>query len=166
MMLALFKGEKESEGPVKFIVQSAPSGANDFVEGSLITARLISKRMLSLLKHYRLTGWSTYPVELFSGGKRLRRSYYGLSVTGRCGPIDWSRRERIRINSLVHKGERMQIWQGLPFDENSWDGSDFFVTRGEDAFLFVTRHAKLVLQSERITNIVFFNPDTFETADD
>ena len=105
---------------------------------------LISEKMKNLLEENRITGWKTYPIKLFYKKMEPIEGYYGFSITGRCGPIDFSKSEIIKHTSTVYeehvwvegKGyQPVQLekpyvytwkeYKGLHIDLDSWDGSDF-----------------------------------------
>lgn len=84
---------------------------------------LISEKMKNLLEKNRITGWKTYPIQLFYKRMEPIEGYYGFSITGRCGPIDFSKSEVVscdRVDNCVAK-ELKGVYIGL----NKWDGSDF-----------------------------------------
>lgn len=151
---ALYGGEVRPDRPLIFDFKKGASGstAYDFVGTTLPPLKLISDRVVEVLRSF--SGWSTYPVEVY--GKKGERipGYHGLSITGRCGPIDDSRSQpRIRPPASP-AGRATREWIGLYFDPATWDGSDLFLPRGSGG-TFVTEAVKTALERARITNVQF-----------
>ena len=121
----------------------------DLVWGGVVVC-LASERLLELLTAHRVTGWTTYPVELVGAKKARIPGYRGLAVTGRCGPIQ---RERSRVVELrAPSGGLAKERIGLHFDPASWDGSDVFFPHGT-VHPFITARVVALLERERVTNV-------------
>ncbi len=90
---------------------------------------IVSARIIRLLEDHQFTGWKTYPVTLHDRSGPIHEGHAGLAITGRCNRIDLSR-------SSVVVREYPAGWypkfRGQFFDPESWDGSDFFMTRPDD----------------------------------
>jgi hypothetical protein len=127
---------------------------NDVVWTGLTGIVLASDRMIALLRDGGFTGWQIYPVLLF--GKRSENigGYHGLSVAGRCGPIDWSRSPKEWRGPLVPNGDKLQVHCGLFFKKDEWDGSDIFLAR-DSAITIVTEHLRQALQHLKMRNVSF-----------
>ena len=152
--VALLRGEIRPRSPLVFEYFKGASGstAYDFVSTSLVSLRLISDRVVSVLRDF--SGWSTFPVEIY--GKKGERipGYHGLVVTGRCGPIDDSRSRPAIRPPARPQGRPTRMWIGLYFDPKTWDGSDLFLP-GDWASIFVTEAVKKALEKAKITNVMF-----------
>ena len=106
---------------------------------------LISDRVVHLFRSHHFSGWSTYQVRVHAKG--VQQNYFGLIVTGRCGPLDRTRGE------WVHKDDVPgRFLRGVFFDEQSWDGADFFLPQGT-AFIFITERVRDLLVREGVENI-------------
>jgi hypothetical protein len=107
----------------------------------------VSHRVVELLRAHGFSGWSTYPVLVFDPERGVVPGYYGLAVTGRCGPIDYGRSQLDGIDTVLPD------YVGLYFDPDSWDGSDlFFADRGRP---FCTAEVKTALDRADVRNIAF-----------
>ena len=152
--VAILRGEIRPPKPLVFEYMKGASGSTprDFVSTSLVSPRLISDRVVSVLRDF--SGWSTFPVEVY--GKKGERipGYHGLVVTGRCGPIDDSRSRPVVEPPARPQGRPTRMWIGLYFDPRTWDGSDLFLPEGW-ASIFVTEAVKKALEKAKITNVMF-----------
>lgn len=111
---------------------------------------LISARTRALFAAHGFTGWKSYPVKLFDKhGERLAQDYFGLTIVGRAGPQDMKRgvKEVFRQKDGYVSVLRME---GLFFDPNKWDGSDFFLLDNAD-YVLVTRKVVNLLEEDRLT---------------
>ena len=95
-------------------------------------APLVSERVTSLLAGASLSGWSTFPVKLFDAGGQEINGYVGLAITGRCNWIGFDRREEASIFRPNRSGGQTRYFRGLKYDEQSWDGSDFYGRRAKN----------------------------------
>ena len=104
----------------------------------------ISKRLKNVLEENRFTGWQTYPIKLFYKNMKPIEGYYGFSVVGRCGPIDYSKSEIIKCvqPETGYTWKAYKVWY-IGLDE--WDGSDFFFP-GETRHTIVTQKVVDVLK--------------------
>jgi hypothetical protein len=119
----LLAGETRSINPI-VIRRSEGNRLADIVWTGHPGIVLISRRLKEAFESRHLSGWSTYAVNLETQGP-TQRDYFGLVITGRCGPPDYSRSERVRRDDMPGR-----FFRGLYFGEESWDGSDFFLPRG------------------------------------
>lgn len=89
---------------------------------------VVSARFVQLLERGGFTGWRTFPVEVVGPLTDELRDHRGFVVTGRSGPLDRARSERV---SMPPHGPGLPEWparRGLyPTD---WDGSDVFTPTG------------------------------------
>lgn len=116
-------------------------------------AIVLSSRLINLLNESRLTGWTTYPVEVFDKKGLREDGYAGLTITGRCGPIDNSKSQIVLKKLPAGKFPRRQ---GYFFEPSSWDGSDLFLPSTElDYRLFVTAPVRDVFRHAKIKNVHF-----------
>ena len=108
----------------------------DFIGDDL--APLISEDAYEVFKKYRFSGWSTYPVKIIDRQSNVFPvKYFGLAILGRSGPMDMTRGVK---ETFKQKDGKLAIlsMDGLFFDLESWDGSDFFVLK-DSGFLLVTK---------------------------
>jgi len=85
---------------------------------------IVHHRLTDLWAKEQLSGWGTYPVEVFDKDGRVCHDYAGITVTGRCGVVDLS---QSRIELREYPGGHSPEFVGHFFDPESWDGSDFCV---------------------------------------
>lgn len=135
----------------------------DLVGTGYGTVDLLSDRVISILRDSGFTGWKTFPVEVY--GKRGERieGYHGFSVTGRCGPIDWSKGKKVRKPPPVPWGEGYDAWVGMYFDPATWDGSDIFVPE-ETAYTIMVERVVTALKKAKVTNMTFKPLTEFERS--
>ena len=112
---------------------------------------ILSDNVYETLIKNGVTGWSTYPIEIFDKSGFSVDGYQGLSVTGKCGKLDES---KSIIISKISKGQAINLRKGLYFDKASWDGSDIFSPEGS-MHTFVTERVVNLLS--KFSNMVFDN---------
>jgi hypothetical protein len=104
---ALARGERVPTEPIAF-ARAEGRHLLDFVGTTDAVLALVSPSFVEALERRGFTGWATFPVRLDLGGKTETASgYVGLSVTGRCGPIDDALSERVTIPPPVRRGEAL-----------------------------------------------------------
>lgn len=89
---------------------------------------IISDRINNIFRTMGFTGWDTYPIELRGKNGELIQGYHGLFVTGKIGAVDYNRSQ---VQIVPHTIVGLQpdiVLKGLYFEDNSWDGSDFFLS--------------------------------------
>lgn len=129
---------------------------NDLISSTLGTMDLISKKVVSILEKNKFTGWDVTPVKILRKNCKEIEGYYLLHVTGKCGEIDDSKTKDVWLPTSYDPNKKFKARVGLYFDENSWDGSDFFSPK-EKMFVFVTEKVKNALEKEGLSNIYFEN---------
>jgi hypothetical protein len=85
-----------------------------------------SRRVIDLLTAEKISGWSTFPVQVFSRKDEPIPDYYGFSVTSKECRRDFERSELIPYPGYSGYGPKMAN-KGLFFCEEDWDGSDIFL---------------------------------------
>ena len=121
---------------------------------------LISDNMKSVLEDNNLTGWKTFAVKVLTKKGEEVPGYHGLSITGRCGAIDYSKSEIIK-KQLVPNGPFGKFYKGYHIGLDKWDGSDFFLP--EKYFgTVVTSRAAEILKKSKLTNIRLENLSDIE----
>lgn len=124
---------------------------------------LISRKFKEVLEDNTLTGWKTFDVKVLDKANQEIQGFYGLSITGKCGRIDYSKSEIIE-KKLVPNGPLGKYYKGLPIGLDEWDGSDFFLPESNFGTI-VTSKAAEALKKNKITNIRFENLSDIETPD-
>jgi hypothetical protein len=116
---------------------------------------LISDHMTSILRDNNLTGWKTFPIQLLDKKGNVIKGYQGLSIIGRCGPIDISKSEIIH-KRRISEGPICKFYKGLYIGLESWDGSDFFLPKHYYGTI-ITSKAADVIRANELTNIQLKN---------
>ena len=140
----LLRGEyAELERPVTYLhVPEKGSKLKDLLQTDYEGLYLISERLRSLLEAHELSGWKTYPVALLDAREKEIQGYCGLSITGRCGAVDYGASEIATYGS---------VFEELHVDLDTWDGSDFFVPEHPERII-VSERAAQVLRENKVSN--------------
>jgi hypothetical protein len=157
----VLRAEKTPPGPVEVRYAMGRSQPSDFIFTTSAHPKIISDRVLGILKGEGFTGWRTYPVHLYDKGGARIPGYHGLAIHGRCGPIDESKSVKL---PKIYPARVSSEWYGLFFDPATWDGSDLFMTSSEMAFVFAVDAVKRALEKAKVTNVAFEATDQIELA--
>lgn len=124
---------------------------------------LISDRMYKILKDNNFSGWRIFPIRLLKRNGTEIIGYHGLSITGKCGSIDYEKSDKVE-KSVIPNGPPFIFYKGLHIGINAWDGTDFFLP---DDYLGIvcTKRAETILRKSNLTNLVFENLAKIEIPD-
>ena len=125
----LAQGKSAITEPIQFDAAQGRE-ATDFLWTQLITPVCISESAIRILMKNKVSGWSTYPVEVFDQEGKLYPYYFGLAVTGATCEADYSRSAVVSKPPPTPRGISYDVFRGLYFDEDQWDGSDMFWVGG------------------------------------
>ena len=125
----LAQGKSAITEPIQFDAAQGRE-ATDFLWTQLITPVCISESATRILMENKVSGWSTYPVEVFDQEGKLYPYYFGLAVTGAACEADYSRSAVVSKPPPTPRGRSYDVFRGLYFDEDQWDGSDMFWVGG------------------------------------
>lgn len=153
----LFRNEYFLEGKIEFGINTG-SKIFDFLNSGFPGVFVVSQKVTDLLRQSYVTGWDIVPVHIQS---IETLNYFLFTVTGRCGPIDYSRSEVFMKQPYTPTGKPVEAKRGLFFDLNSWDGSDIF-TPENSRFTFITEKVKDILFKSKATNLILENVAKFE----
>ena len=120
-------------------------------------------RIKDVLEENAFTGWKTFAVKLLDKNGSEIQDYFGLSITGRCGEIDYSKAEIIE-KRLVPNGPLGKYYKGLSIGLDKWDGSDFFLPANNYGTIVRSKVVD-ILKKNKITNLRFENIADIETPD-
>lgn len=134
---------------------------NDILDTGWVGLFLISSKLREVLEENTLTGWKTFDVKLLDKQDKEIQGYHGLSITGRCGMIDYSKSE-IVVKRLVPNAPLGKYYKGLYVDLDKWDGSDFFLP-GNYFGTIITSKVAEVMKKSKPTNIRLENLMEIET---
>jgi hypothetical protein len=149
----LFKGKMELDEPIKF-KPNIGKKIYDLIGSGYSGINLFSNKVINILKENNISGWKTYPCEIYDWDSNIIDGYSIFSVTGRCSAIDYSKSEKIMIQPLSPKGKPVEGIRGLYFEPNSWDESDIF-TPENSKFTIVTEKVKRLFENYNISNVTF-----------
>lgn len=107
---------------------------------------LISNMFKAALEKDVLTGWKTFPIKLLDKTNREIFGYHGLSIMGRCGPINYSK-SRIVYRELVEGMPPIKFYRGYEFDLKQWDHTDIFCPSNLQKIIISSRCAKIIKEN-------------------
>lgn len=136
------------EMPVAGLEEETRYKRHDFMNTGWLLY-MISDHAVEAFTESGLTGWKTFPVQIKAKKGGFVTGYQGLSVTGRCGPVDHSKSEPFE---KLYPGGVYTDYLGLHVGLDEWDGSDFFLPRGFAGPILSSR-AVDVIRSEKLSNV-------------
>ncbi|MCU0488365.1 MAG: hypothetical protein MUE67_05380 [Anaerolineales bacterium] len=148
--IELFRGRLNLDTPLRLGAYMGGQ-ATDFLWSGLIPLVCISERVSELLQMNGITGWTTYPVEVFGRKGEPLPGYHGFAVTGSECRRDRSR-SQIFTRQAVSGGEPFQVYKGLYFYEEDWDGRDILWVKSYGGIV-VTEKAYKILKRAKVTNV-------------
>lgn len=159
-MNTIFMGDNLPDEPIIFHIIMGRKG-KDVIGTPFITPFIVSIRVIENLEKYNINGWDTFPIKIFDKSGEEICGYAGLSVVGRCGLIDDSKRKIEWRTSPYNENYRYQVAKGIYFAENSWDGSDIFATPYGGG-VFIVNKVREMLISEKVKGFNFIDISDFE----
>lgn len=147
---ALTRGEMISTNPTMIYHRMGSAIPKDVLWTTFVGPIIFHKRLFEMLAAKRLSGWSSYPVIVHSKTGEVFRSYRGLTIKGRCGPIDESKAEVVERD---FPGGRFPVRKGMFFDPETWDGSDFFMCSDGSLHKFVSQAARDFFQEAKVKEV-------------
>lgn len=148
--------------PAPVVIQhnAGPNRPKDCFWASLTVGPIVSDRVVALFRKHDVTGWTTYPVRVFSRSGEELSGYQGLLPTSRCGQIDFTKGRPISASynpAITH-------YIGGEFDTPTWDGADIFGS-GTTVFIWVVERVKTLLEENRVNDIMFQRLTEIEVSD-
>jgi hypothetical protein len=150
--LQLARGEEQPAKPIAYLRDGGET-PYDLIGTTDASLKLVSERVLGVLRKGNFGGWTTFPVRVLLKDRELH-GYAGLAVTGRSGPIDDRLSEDVIQPPPVPGGQSGRALRGLCFEPESWDGSDVFTPAGYTG-IFVVEAVKDALERAGMTNVDF-----------
>lgn len=146
----LLAGEWVPSEPIMFLPHLGRI-PTDLVSASSAMVSLISEKFRRILVEHSISGWRTFPAEVYGADGKLLPGYHGLAIAGRCGEIDEtkSRLTNVKLPGMVRP---MRMITGMFFVPESWDGSDIFLSPGK-GFKFCTERVAEIIKEAKITNV-------------
>ncbi len=151
--------------PVIFRQENDDSGEvlSDILDTGWPSLYLISKKIRNILQDNLFTGWTTFSVKVFNKEGNEIKDYYGLSIIGKCGSIDYSK-STITTKKISPDLPSEKYYIGLYIGLDQWDESDIFLPKGS-SHIIVSKKLKKELIKGKSSNIEFINLAEIETAE-
>lgn len=127
---------------------------------------LLHDSIIETFIQQQITGWESFPVTLYGKKDELIPNYSGISITGRCNPVDYYRSE---IVLKEHPGviRFHQCFKGTYFKDDVWDGTDLFMDNADKReytlHQYVSERVKNIFDNNKIKNLEFTNLTETET---
>ena len=156
----LLYGEYENyKFPVIFLSEDSEYIKNNKLTDFLSTGYAdsifaISEKVVDVLSTNNVTGWKTYPVEVYTQEDELIRGFNGFTITGRCGAVKPSLCEEVIIPPTYKGGPSVPGYKGDPLDLDTWDGSDIFILE-HTVYKYATAKVRNVLSKLKNSNVAF-----------
>lgn len=115
---------------------------------------MVSDEVIELLQKNHISGWKTYPVEVYTEEGMLLKGLNGFTITGRCGAVKPSLCEEVIIPPAYKGGPSVPGYKGDPLDLESWDGSDIFILE-HTCYKYVTEKVQKILSKLTYSNVAF-----------
>lgn len=117
----------------------------------------VHQRVVDILSQHNFKGWSVYPVEVYGRKGEPIPDYYGFAITGRGGEEDISRSQLVTKPAPTERGRPYQVYLGMYFHPEQWDGSDLFFVNGHRV---VQERVVKAFKRAKISNVQFISlPD-------
>jgi len=159
----LVKGDFKGLSFPIYFRQEYGSKLLDIIDTGMSSLCLISENLKTLLEKERFIGWKPFEAIVIDKNDEKVEGYYGLSITGKSGSIDYNKSEIVE-KQLAPKAPITRFLKGLYIDMEKWDGSDFFTTEGSLS-IYCTKRVVDVLKKHKITNVEFENILEIETIE-
>jgi hypothetical protein len=147
---ALVRGSFSLEEPLVF--KAGSGGRATDVLWFYGVSFFFSEPLRRLLADEGVSGWTTYPVELYDRKGNHLPGYQGIAVTGPKCRRDRSRSSIVDKPPPVPGGRGYQVYRGLYFNESQWDGSDMFWV-SEGGGIVVTEKLYRLFRRHKIRNV-------------
>ena len=147
----LSRGKSKTLEPIQF---DAAQGFefSDFLWTQLVTPVCVSEQVIKLLRDNHISGWSTYPVEVYDQDGILHSCYHGLAVTGAVCEADYSLSTVVTKPPPTPNGRSYDVYRGLYFKEDEWDGCDMFWVGGVRV---VVDSVRKIFEQSKVGNVSF-----------
>lgn len=145
------RGWKKTEKPFKLIAEMGKQ-ITDFFWTDYVGVYCVSLRVIELLEKNQITGWTTYPVELWGKNQERIPDYFGFAVTGKECRRDMTKGRIIQLAPFFPGAKPRAVYLGAYFVESDWDGSDFFWVNN---FVneVVTKRVRDLFVKNHVTNV-------------
>jgi len=152
VMMSAWRGEVVPAAPI-VVSHSMGGRLRDFIW--IGTIPIVHERVVEALMSANLTGWDTYPVQVFTRDGKAAADYHGFAITGRCGSL-FLDKEHSEVVYQDYPGGRFPKYKGLFVTTDSWDGSDLFIAAdGKTGWKVVTQRVVEIFRRKKVTNVSF-----------
>ena len=156
---ALTRAELHPAHPITVEWAMGSTKPSEVIRTTYAAPIIVADSVVQLLRSHGFTGWSLYEVSVRDKQGQRVPGYSGLAITGRCGPIDYS---RTVVVPRIRPAGIFPIGKGLLFDPESWDGSDLFMPAENVGYKFMVEEVKKAFERAKIRNVAFTPLDQFE----
>jgi hypothetical protein len=156
----IYSGDFICSNPLEFKYYVGGATPYDIIATGWVGIYLISYKTIDLLIRNNIRGWKVYPTIVFDKKNNVLNNYSVLTITGKCGSIDWSKSYEFQ-KQLTPTGQFANMLRGIHFDYNEWDGSDIFIPKGSK-FILVTERVKILFELNKISNAEFKEIESIE----
>ncbi|MEZ4843271.1 MAG: hypothetical protein R3A43_03355 [Bacteroidia bacterium] len=143
---------------------------NAFFWNGVLSPFCINEELKMLFEDNNITGVKYIPANVKDkNGELMSGKYFAVCIQGRIGPIDYFRSEVIFKESP--SGMIVPQFKGEYFNESSWDGSDFVMTRPDEfghitASIYTSRKVRDLFKKHKISFVKFTSLPTSTTDSD
>jgi hypothetical protein len=113
---------------------------------------LISERLKAVFIKYQFSGYRLFSVVVFNKNEEEIKGYYGLSISGKCGAVNYDVGEIVE-KRLVPNGPICKYRRGIHIDTTQWDGSDFFMPE-KSILIVVTTQVAQIIKALKLSNVI------------
>lgn len=159
--LALTRSEMQPAHPITVKWTMGRATPVEVIRTTYAAPIIVADSVVQLLRSNGFTGWSLYDVAVHDKQGQVIPGYRGLSVTGRCGNIDWA--QSVEVPRIRPAGI-FPAWIGFFFDPASWDGSDLFMPAERVGSVLVVEEVKKAFERAKIRNVDFTRLDQYERS--
>jgi hypothetical protein len=154
----LSRGEAVSDRPIRVGWAEGGATPGDIIWTTSGCPLIVHERVLELFRRLQFTGWGFYPVQVSTKTGEQLHGYHGLTITGRCGPVDLARSEVVLRQLPGGTAAWLPHFLGHYFPPESWDESDLFMEspdsmRKRTCRRFVTQRVRDAILGAKITNV-------------
>lgn len=146
MAWSFSRGQFDIDRPIRFVAAMGGQPA-PLLWSRLTPLVCVHQRVVDVLTRDGFKGWSVYPVEVRDRKGEPVPDYYGFAINGRGGEVDISRSQLITKPAPTEQGRPYQVYRGMYFHPERWDGSDLFFVDGHrvvrDAVVKAFKRAKI-----------------------
>jgi hypothetical protein len=120
---------------------------------------VLKKDLINQFKKHQINGFKCFPILIEETDGKINEDYYGFSIVGKCGRIDFTKSKIIQ--KLSNLGIT-KIYKGLFPDMTTWNQSDVFRPSGS-LFVILNKKVKNIFDEFDRSNLDFTPLDEVES---